>query len=55
MDQLLTLQQIAAYLRVSPKTVRRFLKRGLPHVRLGGCVRFVPGDVARWVEGRKEG
>jgi len=55
MDQLLTIEQVAAYLNVSPKTVRRCLRRGLPHVRVGACVRFVPGDVARWVEGRKEG
>ena len=55
MDQLLTLQQVAEYLNVSPRTVRRLLLRGLPSVRLGRLVRFRDQDVARWVEARKEG
>jgi excisionase family DNA binding protein len=55
MDQLLTLQQVAAYLSVSPRTVRRLLLRGLPSVRFGRLVRFREQDVARWVEARKEG
>jgi excisionase family DNA binding protein len=55
MDQLLTLQQVAEYLNVSLKTVRRLLLRGLPSVRIGRLIRFRQQDVARWIEARKEG
>jgi len=56
MEQLLTIQQVASYLSVSPRTVRRLLARGsLPFVRFGRLVRFREQDLARWVEARKEG
>lgn len=56
MDQLLTIEQVAAYLNVSPHTVRRFAAQGsLPSVRFGRLVRFQERDVLRWVEARKEG
>ena len=55
MEQLLTIQQVAEYLNVSSKSVRRLMSRGLPSVRLGRLVRFSQQDVARWVEARKEG
>ncbi len=55
MDQLLTLQQVASYLNVSPKTVRRLVaRRAIPCVRLGRALRFQPADVSRWVSARKE-
>lgn len=53
---LLTLREVAAYLRVSEKTVRRWVAQGrIPCVRLGRVVRFVAGDVFRWVSARKAG
>jgi excisionase family DNA binding protein len=55
MDQLLTIRQVAEYLNVSLKTVRRLLGRGLPSVRVGRLVRFRQQDVARWIEARREG
>lgn len=55
MEQLLTIQQVAEYLSVSPKTVRRLLGRGFPCVRVGRSVRFEPQAVARWVSARREG
>lgn len=56
MEQLLTIQQVAEYLRVSPKTVRRLVSvRGFPHVRFGRVLRFERGDVFRWLQARKEG
>jgi len=51
---LLTIDQVAAFLNVSPKTVRRLMQRGLPSVRVGRLVRFAERDVLRWVEARKE-
>jgi excisionase family DNA binding protein len=54
MDQLLTLQQVAEYLNVSHKTVRRLVGRGaLPCVRFGGVLRFQQADLVRFVSARK--
>ena len=52
--QLLTIDQVAEFLGVSPKTVRRLMRRGLPSVRVGRLVRFEQRDLLRWVEARKE-
>lgn len=51
---LLTLPEVAEVLHVSPKTVRRLMRRGLPSVRFGRLVRFEQRDLLRWVEARKE-
>ncbi len=54
-DQLLTLPELARLLQLSEKTVRRLVgARRLPCVRLGRSVRFIPGDVLRWLSARKE-
>ncbi len=56
MDQLLTIEQVAAYLNVSPHTVRRLAaRRALPSVRVGHLLRFSERDLERWVQARKEG
>ncbi len=52
--QLLTIEQVAEFLGVSPRTVRRLMRRGLPSVRFGRLVRFEQRDLLRWVEARKE-
>jgi len=52
--QLLTIEQVAEFLGVSPKSVRRLMQRGLPSVRFGRLVRFQQRDLLRWVEARKE-
>ena len=52
--RLLTLPEVAVFLSVSPKTVRRLVSRGLPCVRLGRVVRFRQADLLRFVEARKE-
>ena len=49
---LLTIEQVAELLAVSPKTVRRLVGRGFPHVRFGRVLRFAPADVQRWLEAR---
>lgn len=56
MDQLPTIEQVAAYLNVSPTTVRRLAaRRSLPSVRFGRLLGFQERDLARWVEATKEG
>jgi len=54
LPRLLTLPEVAAFLSVSPKTVRRLIGRELPCVRLGRVVRFRQADLLRFVEARKE-
>jgi len=55
MDHLLTLQEVAAYLNIWPRTVRRLVAGGrLRHVRIGRVVRFSQADVFRFIEARKE-
>ncbi len=55
-EQLLTLHELAHMLQLSEKTIRRMVNaRRVPCVRLGRSVRFVPGDVLRWLSARKEG
>lgn len=53
---LLTIGELSELLKLSEKTIRRMITaRRLPCVRLGRQLRFVPGDVFRWLEARKEG
>lgn len=54
--RLLTLQELSQVLQLNPRTIRRMIAaRRIPCVRLGRQLRFVPGDVFRWLEARKEG
>ena len=56
MEQLLTFQHVAEYLKVSATTLRRLVaQRGLPHVLFGRALRFERGDVFRCLQARKEG
>ena len=53
---LLTATQVAEYLGVHRKTIYAWIRtRGLPCVRLGGCLRFRWDDVLRWASAREEG
>lgn len=53
-DALLTLREVAGLLRVSEKTVRRWVAAGkLPCMRAGRVLRFLPADLFRFVEARK--
>lgn len=52
---LLTVPEVAAWLRVQPSTIYAWAAAGrLPCLRLGGRLRFHRGDVASWLYGRKE-
>jgi hypothetical protein len=44
-DQLWTTEQAAKYLHLSHKAIFNLRKRGLPYVKLGGAVRFVPQEI----------
>lgn len=53
LPRLLTLPEVAEVLQVSPKTVRRLVARGFPHIRFGRVLRFDPADVHRWLVARR--
>lgn len=47
---LLTENEVAEHLRVSPRTVRKYRHNGdLPHVRLGRSVRYLVDDVNAFI------
>lgn len=60
MDQLssyLTTKEVAAMLRIAPQTLEKARSTGLgpqiPFVKVGRAVRYASGDVAAWVESKK--
>lgn len=51
---LLTLPEVAAVLRLSPVSVYRLVAaRKIPFVKLAGGLRFLPGDIQRFVDNRR--
>lgn len=51
LESLMTMAEVARFLAVSERTVRRLVARGrLPCVRVGSQVRFSPAILARWAE-----
>lgn len=53
---LLTLDEVAAILRLSPRTVWSYTADGsLPTIRLGRSVRVTPADLEEFTRGRKKG
>lgn len=57
-EPLLTVDELADYLKVSPGTVYNRVSKGeIPFVKIGAAVRFRRAEVDRWVEeqaGRSE-
>lgn len=52
--RLLTAKELAAFLRIHPKTVHRYRRRyDLPCYQLGGQSRFDLAQVSRWLQERK--
>ena len=55
-ERLMTVQELASYLRCSVTTVRRIVARGeIPHYRLGKMVRFRRREVDAWLTAYHEG
>lgn len=53
-DQILTLKEVAAYLKLAEKTAYKLAAEGkLPGFKVGGSWRFKSADIARWIEEKK--
>lgn len=53
-DQILTLKEVAAYLKLAEKTAYRLASEGkLPGFKVGGSWRFKKDDLEKWIENAK--
>lgn len=53
-DQILTLKEVAAYLKLAEKTAYRLASEGkLPGFKVGGSWRFKSEDIEAWIEEQK--
>lgn len=50
MAHLLTIQELAIFLQISPKTIYNLVsKDSIPYVRAGGSLRFILSDIENWL------
>lgn len=53
-DQILTLKEVAQYLKLTEKTAYRLAaEKKLPGFKVGGSWRFKMTDLEEWIEGQK--
>lgn len=53
-DEILTLKEVADYLKLAEKTAYRLAAEGkLPGFKVGGSWRFKTEDIERWIEEKK--
>lgn len=56
MDRLLTKEEIAGYLHLSPRTIESWVSRGrIPHIKLGRAVRFDVKAIQEWLKTKTRG
>ncbi len=54
-DQVLTLKEVAAYLKLVEKTAYKLAAEGkLPGFKVGGSLRFKEADIEGWIEKKKK-
>ncbi len=54
-DEILTLKEVANYLKLAEKTAYRLAADGkLPGFKVGGSWRFKREDILQWIEEQKE-
>ena len=52
-DEILTLREVAEYLKLSEKSVYRLVQdKKIPAFKAGGTWRFRRADIDTWIEGR---
>ena len=53
-EQLLTVEEVADWLRYTPGTIRQKVKlREIPFTRVGGRTRFRRADIEAWLEAQR--
>lgn len=53
-DEILTIKEVAEYLKLAEKTAYRLAAEGkLPGFKVGGSWRFKQEDVSAWIEAKK--
>lgn len=53
-EQILTLQDLAAYLKIAEKTLYGYAQKGiLPGIKIGSAWRFRKTDIDAWLEERR--
>jgi excisionase family DNA binding protein len=52
MEDVMTKEQLAEYLKISVKTVDRLRKEGMPSFKVLNMVRFSASDVLEWLKAR---
>ncbi|MBF7074310.1 helix-turn-helix domain-containing protein [Glaciecola sp. MH2013] len=53
-DEIMTIQEVATYLKLNDKTAYRLASEGkLPGFKVGGSWRFRRGDILQWIEDKK--
>ena len=51
MEELVTVQEVASYLKMNPQTIYRFAQRGrIPAIKVGNRWRFRPTDIEAWLQ-----
>jgi excisionase family DNA binding protein len=54
MDKVLTLEEVAGYLKVHPSTVYRLIKKSeIPTFKIGSDWRFNSDSIERWIKARE--
>ena len=54
-DEIMTLKEVAEYLKLAEKTAYRLAAEGkLPGFKAGGSWRFKADDIDRWIEEKKQ-
>ncbi|WP_394204163.1 helix-turn-helix domain-containing protein [Shewanella waksmanii] len=54
-DEILTIQEVAKYLKLNEKTAYRLTSEGkLPGFKVGGSWRFKRSDLEKWIEEQKQ-
>jgi excisionase family DNA binding protein len=54
MNKLLTVDEVAAWLQIKPRTVYQWVHEGyMPVIKLGALVRFDPASVSAWLKKRE--
>jgi excisionase family DNA binding protein len=54
MSDIMTIEELAAYLQIGKKTIwTHYTKGDMPVVRLGGKIRFLKSSIDKWIESKE--